>query len=129
MADAFDCPDRGTYTGTSYTDKLPRISKSELRLHMRDAFLTNPPWLQWLVSKNRIAEASSILSKYHANGILDDPLVQWELVEIGMVLEREGVGHHASYRDFFMTAGNRRRLVVLLSLCIGSNWVGNGIIS
>ncbi|GFF57348.1 sugar transporter (hexose transporter [Aspergillus udagawae] len=84
---------------------------------------------RWLVSKNRIAEASSILSKYHANGILDDPLVQWELVEIGIVLEREGVGHHASYRDFFMTAGNRRRLVVLLSLCIGSNWVGNGIIS
>jgi hypothetical protein len=81
------------------------------------------------VSKDRIAEASVILSKYHANGVLDDPLVQWELAEIQMVLEKEQVGQHASYRDFFMTAGNRRRLVVLFSLCVGTNWVGNGIVS
>ncbi|KAH1672026.1 hypothetical protein KXV65_008372 [Aspergillus fumigatus] len=84
---------------------------------------------RWLVSKDRTAEASAILSKYHANGVVDDPLVRWELAEIQMVLEKERVGLHASYRDFFMTAGNRRRLIVLLSLCVGTNWVGNGTVS
>jgi hypothetical protein len=96
---------------------------------MRDTFLANPHGLQWLVSQNRIAEASAVLSKYHANGVSDDPLVQWELVEIEVVLEKERAGNQASFQDFFMTAGNRRRLVVLLSLCIGTNWVGNGIVS
>ncbi|KAH2932256.1 hypothetical protein KXW73_006012 [Aspergillus fumigatus] len=84
---------------------------------------------RWLVSKDRTAEASAILSKYHAKGVVDDPLVRWELAEIQMVLEKERVGLHASYRDFFMTAGNRRRLIVLLSLCVGTNWVGNGTVS
>jgi hypothetical protein len=76
-----------------------------------------------------MAEASHILSRYHANGAVDDPLVQWELVEIEAALEKEQADNGTSYLDFFRTAGNRRRLAVLLSLCIGSNWVGNGIIS
>jgi hypothetical protein len=51
------------------------------------------------------------------------------LAEILATLEGEKVHHQTSYLDFFKTAGNQRRLIVLLSLCIGSNWVGNGIIS
>lgn len=70
-----------------------------------------------------------MLSKHHANGFVDDPLVQWELAEIQMALEEEDANHQTSYLDFFRTPGNRRRLIVLLSLSIGTNWVGNGIIS
>jgi hypothetical protein len=84
---------------------------------------------QWLANKNRVAEASAVLSKIHANGVADDPLVRWELAEILATLEGEKVHHQTSYLDFLKTAGNQRRLIVLLSLCIGSNWVGNGIIS
>ncbi|UKZ91446.1 uncharacterized protein TrAFT101_006424 [Trichoderma asperellum] len=83
----------------------------------------------WLVYQNRLTEAAAVLSKHHANGVDDDPLVRWELAEIQAVLEEERANHQISYLDFSRTAGNRRRLVVLLSLCIGSNWVGNGIIS
>lgn len=87
------------------------------------------PCFQWLISKRRTSEASHLLHKYHANGLVDDPLVQWELAEIEAALESEGACHHKSYLDFFKTSGNRRRLSVLLSLCIGENWVGNGVIS
>lgn len=76
-----------------------------------------------------MAEASNILTKYHANGSYDDCLVRWELVEIETSIESETFDHKASYFDFFRTKGNRRRLAVLLSLSIGSNWVGNGIIA
>ena len=76
-----------------------------------------------------MAEASAVLSKTHANGTADDPLVKWELAEIQTALEGERANHQTSYLDFFRTAGNRRRLIVLLSLCVGANWVGNGIIS
>lgn len=70
-----------------------------------------------------------MLSKHHANGVADDPLVLWELAEIQAALNEERATQQTSYLDFFRTAGNRRRLVILLSLCIGTNWVGNGIIS
>ncbi|CAG8898346.1 unnamed protein product [Penicillium egyptiacum] len=84
---------------------------------------------RWLVSKGRVAEASNILAEYHANGSTDDRLVRWELVEIETSIESETTSHKSSYFDFFRTKGNRRRLVVLLSLSIGCNWVGNGIIA
>ncbi|KAF7133887.1 hypothetical protein CNMCM5793_005353 [Aspergillus hiratsukae] len=109
--------------------RMPSIVQIIGPLLVLGTLISCPESPRWLVSKNRIAEASAILSKYHANGVSDDPLVQWELVEIEVVLEKERAGNQASFRDFFMTAGNRRRLVVLLSLCIGTNWVGNGIVS
>ncbi|RKL22978.1 hypothetical protein BFJ68_g1183 [Fusarium oxysporum] len=84
---------------------------------------------RWLVYKNRLAEACDVLSKHHANGVADDPLVQWELAEIQAAIEEERFRSQPSYLSFFRTVGNRKRLVVILSLCIGSNWVGNGIIS
>ena len=84
---------------------------------------------QWLISKGRVDEASRVLCKYHANGAADDALVQWELAEIQATLEYEDSHHYKSYLDFLRSSGNRRRLCVLLSLCIGQNWVGNGVIS
>lgn len=33
-----------------------------------------------------------------------------------------------TYFDFFKP-GNRQRLLILVSVAIGSNWVGNGVIS
>ncbi|KAF4156612.1 hypothetical protein CNMCM6069_006510 [Aspergillus lentulus] len=117
------------YIPGDWSWRTPSIVQVVGPLFVLVTLISCPESPRWLVSKDRIAEASAILSNYHANGVLDDPLVQWELAEIQMVLTKERVGHHASYRDFFMTEGNRRRLVVLLSLCVGTNWVGNGIVS
>src|SRR6478735_9346327 len=35
----------------------------------------------------------------------------------------------SKYFDFLKTPGNRRRLLVLVTMGTGSNWVGNGIIA
>lgn len=85
--------------------------------------------LQWLVDHGKREEAKAVLGTHHANAAVEDPLIQWELAEIEFALEAERASHQVSYLDFFKTPGNRRRLAVLLSLCIGTNWVGNGIIS
>lgn len=68
---------------------------------------------QWLVYKNRLAEACDVLSKHHANGVVDDPLVQWELAEIQAAIEEERFRSQPSYLSFFKTVGNRKRLVVI----------------
>ncbi len=75
----------------------------------------------------RDEDALRVLAQSHANRNPSDELVQWEVAEIRAALARET--SRSSYLDFMRTPGNRRRLVVVLSLCVGLNWMGNGVIS
>jgi hypothetical protein len=60
-------------------------------------------------------------------------LVLWELSQIRAALaaqkHAQKLAQQTSYLDFLRTPGNRHRLAVLLSLCVGLNWMGNGIIA
>ncbi|KAL2129612.1 hypothetical protein VTI74DRAFT_7527 [Chaetomium olivicolor] len=119
----------GLYIPGDWSWRMPSIAQVVGPALVLATLISCPESPRWLANKNRLAEASAVLSKLHANGIADDPLVRWELAEIQVTLEGEKAHNQTSYLDFFKTAGNRRRLVVLLSLCVGSNWVGNGIIA
>ncbi|ETS78620.1 hypothetical protein PFICI_10682 [Pestalotiopsis fici W106-1] len=72
--------------------------------------------------------ALEILAKYHANGDRDDPLVRLEYTEIIEGLETERVQSRVAYKDY-LRAENRRRLFLIVVIAIGTNWVGNGIVS
>lgn len=87
--------------------------------------------MKWLVKQGRNDEALAVLAKYHANGDQADALVQLEFVEIVNALGSQPGSEvkQAGFRDFLRTSGNRRRLVVLVSLALSLNWMGNGIIS
>ncbi|KAL6704289.1 hypothetical protein ACN47E_008353 [Coniothyrium glycines] len=85
---------------------------------------------RWLISKERNAEALDILSKYHANGNVNDATVQFEYAEIKETLRLEfQYQKNSSYLDFFRTKGNRYRLMLLASLGLFSQWSGNGLVS
>jgi sugar porter (SP) family MFS transporter len=85
---------------------------------------------RWLISKERNEEALAILGKYHANGDINNPTVQFEYVEIKETLRLEFMYKKtSSYLDFFKTRGNRYRLVLLASLGLFSQWSGNGLVS
>jgi hypothetical protein len=81
------------------------------------------------VKNGKVAEARAILAKYHANGDHNDALVEFQMGEIVMALEKEKVKSQVSYGDFVRTPGNRRRLFVMTLLALSLNWMGNGIIS
>ncbi|KAL0066154.1 hypothetical protein AAF712_006778 [Marasmius tenuissimus] len=91
--------------------------------------LVAPESPRFYVKKGEPKRALEILAKYHANGDEDDELVHWEMREITMALEHEQAGSKMSYLDFFRTSGNRRRLMATVALGLGSNWVGNGVVS
>jgi MFS family permease len=84
---------------------------------------------RFLISKGKIEQAHSVLAKVHANGNLHDEVVQLELQEIKdtLILEKELEGN--GWMQLFKTKGNRRRLVILLSLGLFSQWSGNGLAS
>lgn len=84
---------------------------------------------RWLMAKGRTEEAHKVLAKVHANGDLDDEVVVLEMHEIKdtITLEKEFEGN--SWLQFIKTKGNRRRLIILLTLGLFSQWSGNGIAS
>ncbi|KAI1075959.1 general substrate transporter [Whalleya microplaca] len=89
---------------------------------------TMPESPRWLAKNNRTNEAFHILVKYHANGDENDPLARLEYIEIVETLELEETISQSKYTDY-LKMENRRRLFILISVAIGTNWVGNGIIS
>jgi sugar porter (SP) family MFS transporter len=85
---------------------------------------------RWLISKERNEEALQMLGKYHANGDINNPTVQFEYAEIKETLRLEfQYQKNSSYLDFFKTKGNRYRLMLLASLGLFSQWSGNGLTS
>ena len=52
---------------------------------------------RYLMNKGKHTEALDILAKYHANGEVNDPLVQWEYQEINQALEAEATLNKSSY--------------------------------
>lgn len=59
--------------------------------------LNAPESPRFLVKKGKHTKALNILAKYHANGDLSDPLVQWEYQEIQHALETEKQLSNSSY--------------------------------
>lgn len=85
---------------------------------------------RWHVSKNRHHEALQTLAKYHANGDVNDQLVQYEYQEICQALELEKeVARSTGWSTFFATSGNRRRLLICVLVGFMIQWAGNGIVS
>lgn len=90
--------------------------------------ITMPESPRWLMKVGKNDEALKVLADYHANGQRDDPLVQMEYHEIATALESELVNFQTSYLDL-LKKKNHHRLLLLVTIAIGTNWVGNGIIS
>jgi MFS family permease len=78
---------------------------------------------RWLIDQDRPEEALKILADEHANGDQDDELVRYEYDEIRRALQLEKENKKSKYIDFLKTPGNRRRLLVLVTMGTGSNWV------
>ena len=74
-------------------------------------------------------KAHQVLAKVHANGNMDDEVVQVELTEIKdtLIIEKEYEAN--GWSELWRTPGNRHRLVILLTLGLFSQWSGNGLVS
>ncbi|VUC29172.1 unnamed protein product [Clonostachys rosea] len=91
--------------------------------------LNAPESPRWLEKNGRSADALRVLAKYHANGDENDALVIYEHREIKEALAVEELNSQTKYTDYLKGSGNRHRLLILVIVSLGTNWVGNGIIS
>ncbi|KAK9482558.1 lactose permease [Lipomyces starkeyi] len=88
---------------------------------------------RWLVSRERDEDALNMLAKYHAEGDVNDALVQFEFKEIRETLALDKASDRGNmflnYWEFMRTPGNRLRFFILSwGACI-SQMSGNAFIS
>lgn len=86
---------------------------------------------RFLAAKGLESRAARVLARYHASGINEcDHLVAFEMAQIrhALNLERE-IASSPSYLTCFATPGNRRRMFIIISIAISSQWSGNGLVS
>lgn len=70
---------------------------------------------RYYVYQNKEKEAREILLRRHAGGdeSKDGQMVDFESTEIKLAIEQEKMAVTTSYKDFFQTTGNRRRLWIV----------------
>ncbi|KAJ5261419.1 hypothetical protein N7478_012014 [Penicillium angulare] len=84
---------------------------------------------RWLISKGQLEKAKKVLAYVHAQGDEDDALVNVEFEEIRQTIALEKELENNSWSEFWSTAGNRHRSIILISIGFFSQWSGNGIVS
>ncbi|KXH66755.1 hypothetical protein CSAL01_06146 [Colletotrichum salicis] len=78
---------------------------------------------RWLVAKERYEDAENMLSTYHGNGSKTNATVVFEFREMKQTLALEFQDKKSSsYLDFTRTAGNRYRIILLISLVMVSQY-------
>ena len=85
---------------------------------------------RWLISKGKEAKALQTLAYYHADGDETDPLVLYEFEEIktAIAMDKEA-SKNVGWKALVATRGNRKRMLLIVSIAWFSQWSGNGLVS
>ncbi|KAL2275844.1 hypothetical protein FJTKL_01515 [Diaporthe vaccinii] len=85
---------------------------------------------RWLVAKERYEEAEEMLARYHGSGDRANETVAFEFREMKQTLALEfQTKKSSSFLDFARTAGNRYRVLLLVSLAMVSQYSGSNLFS
>lgn len=118
------------HMSNSWSWRLPCLLQGLFPAIQLIGLLFVPESPRWLISKDRHEEALQILARYHANGVVDDQLVQFEYQEICQVLKAESeAAKTTGWATFFATKGNRHRFLICVLVGFMIQWAGNGIVS
>lgn len=121
----------GTFrmTGSTWSWRIPSVLQALPSLLQCTLIWFCPESPRWLISKKRDQEAKEVLGKYHGNGDVNHPLVDYEYHEIKEAIELEEEIGQISWLALFRTPGNRRRMRIIIALGFFCQWSGNGLVS
>lgn len=124
----FPCPGTNNLDG-QWAWRVPVMLQAIPSLVQIVMIWTVPESPRWLISKGRHEQAKQIMAKYHAQGDMNDELVNVEYHEIQQTIALEQEYEKNEWRELWSTPGNRHRLLILVSIGFFSQWSGNGIVS
>ncbi|KAL9948793.1 hypothetical protein D7B24_008112 [Verticillium nonalfalfae] len=110
--------------------RIPILLQIALPLVALPGFLMAPESPRWFISMGRTEDAVKVLAEYHAGGVIEDPIVVSQMIEIETTINAEKeASNSGSYLDMSRTPGNRHRLAISVGLGFISQWAGNGVVS
>ncbi|KAK7184487.1 MFS transporter [Paraphaeosphaeria sporulosa] len=109
--------------------RIPTILQAGYPLVQLAFFWNLPESPRWLVAQERTEEAHAILTKYHAGGDPDSPLVNREMSEIIQAIRNERAAATVNWGTLVATPGNRKRLFIAVCLGAFAQWNGIGVVS
>lgn len=77
---------------------------------------------RFLIVKGKEEQALNVLARVHANGNVNDEMVQCEYIEIRDTLRLEKEVETNNWMELVRTKGNRHRLIILISAGFFSQW-------
>ncbi|KAJ5217071.1 hypothetical protein N7468_010079 [Penicillium chermesinum] len=115
---------------SSWSWRLPCLLQMLYPISILLGLLVMPESPRWLVSRGRTGEARSVLTRYHADGNLNDPAVQEEFEQISSSINVEtDLKGNSGWRTFLQSKGDAHRLLICILLGFMQEWTGNGVTS
>ncbi|KAL4874497.1 general substrate transporter [Aspergillus karnatakaensis] len=84
---------------------------------------------RWLVSRGRTDEARAILTRWHAGGNQNSPLIDYEMSEMLEHLNAESEVSGLGWKALWATKADRRRTAVACFMPFLSQWTGTGLVT
>lgn len=81
------------------------------------------------MAKGKSEEARRLLTKFHAAGDENSPLVAIEMLQIEEAIRQDRESANEGMLKLLSKPANRRRILVVSILAIASQWAGNGVLS
>ncbi|KAH8688809.1 general substrate transporter [Talaromyces proteolyticus] len=114
----------------SWAWRIPSLLQAAPALVQIWAIYFVPESPRWLISKGRDDKARQILARYHANNVLDDPIVALEYEEMKVaIVQDDHYKQQGSWKDLYQTAANRRRMIVVCFCALFIEVSGTGLVS
>ncbi|CZR51835.1 related to hexose transporter protein [Phialocephala subalpina] len=119
----------GHLTASSWSWRTPSVIQAAPGVLVLCALPFIPESPRWLYSQGKVDEARQVLANYHANGTLDDALVELEMNELASGIAQDRTSKEMAWAQLLKSKANRKRFSICIAVALLTLWNGQGVIS
>ncbi|KAK4498922.1 hypothetical protein PRZ48_009432 [Zasmidium cellare] len=116
------------HLSSNWSWRIPSLVQATLALLQVVSIFFMPESPRYLYSLGKHSEAQVILARYHANGVINDQLVTYQMTQIAETLALDSANNQKTWREVLKPKANRKRFAICLAVALLTLWNGQGVI-